>query len=71
VFLSCLPAPDWHSRLLVMLFGSINNNNSPHMFTFSLGSMAMVSIFHTYRNLVMLVLLLARSAGIRRGPCRI
>jgi uncharacterized protein (DUF58 family) len=41
--------------LLVMLFGSINYNNSlGHMFTFLLGSMAMVSIFHTYRNLVML-----------------
>jgi len=41
--------------LLVMLFGSINYNNSlGHMFTFLLGSMAMVSIFHTYRNLSML-----------------
>jgi uncharacterized protein (DUF58 family) len=39
----------------VMLFGSINYNNSlGHMFTFLLGSMAMVSIFYTYRNLVML-----------------
>jgi uncharacterized protein (DUF58 family) len=43
------------AMLLVMLFGSINYNNSlGHMFTFLLGSMAMVSIFHTYRNLVML-----------------
>jgi uncharacterized protein (DUF58 family) len=41
--------------LLVMLFGSINYNNSlGHMFTFLLASMAMVSIFYTYRNLVML-----------------
>jgi uncharacterized protein (DUF58 family) len=41
--------------LLVMLFGSINYNNSlGHMFSYLLGSMAMVSIFHTYRNLVML-----------------
>ena len=38
-----------------MLFGSINYNNSlGHMFTFLLASMAMVSIFYTYRNLVML-----------------
>jgi uncharacterized protein (DUF58 family) len=41
--------------LLVMLFGSINYNNSlGHMFTFLLGSMAVVSILYTYRNLVML-----------------
>jgi uncharacterized protein (DUF58 family) len=41
--------------LLVMLFGSINYNNSlGHLFTFLLGSMMMVSIFHTYRNLAML-----------------
>jgi uncharacterized protein (DUF58 family) len=41
--------------LLVMLFGSINYNNSlGHMFTFLLASMSMVSIFYTYRNLVML-----------------
>jgi uncharacterized protein (DUF58 family) len=41
--------------LLVMLFGSINYNNSlGHMFSYLLGSMAMVSIFYTYRNLVML-----------------
>jgi uncharacterized protein (DUF58 family) len=41
--------------LLVMLFGSINYNNSlGHMFTFLLGSMVMVSILHTYRNLAML-----------------
>jgi uncharacterized protein (DUF58 family) len=41
--------------LLVMLFGSINYNNSlGQMFTFLLGSMAMVSILYTYRNLVML-----------------
>ena len=38
--------------LLVMLFGAINYNNSlGHAFTFLVGSMAMVSILHTYRNL--------------------
>jgi uncharacterized protein (DUF58 family) len=43
------------AMLLVMLFGSINYNISlGHIFTFLLGSMAMVSIFYTYRNLVML-----------------
>lgn len=49
------PGLAFAAMLLVMLFGSINYNNSlGHMFTFLLGSMAMVSIFHTYRNLVML-----------------
>lgn len=38
--------------LLVMLLGSINyTNNMGYMFTFLLGSMALVSILHTYRNL--------------------
>jgi uncharacterized protein (DUF58 family) len=38
--------------LLVMLLGSINyTNNMGYMFTFLLGSMGLVSIFHTYRNL--------------------
>jgi uncharacterized protein (DUF58 family) len=38
--------------LLVMLFGAVNYNNSlGHAFTFLVGSMALVSILHTYRNL--------------------
>jgi uncharacterized protein (DUF58 family) len=38
--------------LALMLFGSINYNNSMgHLFTFLVGSMALVSILHTYRNL--------------------
>ena len=38
--------------LACMLMGSINyNNNLGFLFTFLLGSMALVSIFHTYRNI--------------------
>ena len=38
--------------LLVMLIGSINySNNMGFMFTFLLGSLALVSILHSYRNL--------------------
>lgn len=38
--------------LTLMLFGSINYNNSMgHLFTFLVGSMAVVSILHCYRNL--------------------
>jgi uncharacterized protein (DUF58 family) len=38
--------------LALMLFGSINYNNSMgHLFTFLVASMALVSILHTYRNL--------------------
>ena len=41
--------------LLVMLLGAINYaNNMGYMFTFLLGSMAMVSILHSYRNLAQL-----------------
>ena len=41
--------------LLVMLLGAINYENSMgYMFTFLLGSMGMVSILHTYRNLALL-----------------
>jgi len=41
--------------LLVMLFGSITYNSSMgHLFTFLTGSMALVSILHTYRNLAQL-----------------
>lgn len=45
--------------LLVMLLGSINYNNSlGYAFTFLLGSVGLVSILHTYRNL----------AGLRLTP---
>ncbi len=38
--------------LALMLFGSVNYNNSMgHLFTFLVASMALVSILHTYRNL--------------------
>ncbi len=38
--------------LALMLFGSINYNNSMgHLFTFLVGGVALVSILHTYRNL--------------------
>ncbi|MCZ6719771.1 MAG: DUF58 domain-containing protein [Gammaproteobacteria bacterium] len=38
--------------LLVMLFGSINyNNNLGYLLTFLLGSLMLVTILHTYRNL--------------------
>lgn len=41
--------------LMIMLLGAINYENSlGYMFTFLLGSMAMVSILHTYRNLAQL-----------------
>ncbi len=50
------------SMLLVMLAGSMNYNNSMgFVLTFVLGSMALVSIFHTYRNL----------AGLRLEPDRV
>jgi uncharacterized protein (DUF58 family) len=50
--------------LLVMLLGAINYaNNMGYMFTFLLGSVALVSILHSYRNLARLEF----SAG-RAGP---
>jgi uncharacterized protein (DUF58 family) len=56
------------AMLLVMLFGSINYNNSlGHMFTFLLGSMAVVSIFYTYRNLVMLGFAVGRVRPVYAG----
>jgi uncharacterized protein (DUF58 family) len=43
--------------LFVMLLGSINYNNSPaHLLTFLLGSLALVSILHAYRNLAGLII---------------
>ena len=54
--------------LLVMLFGSINyTNNMGYMFTFLLGSMALVSIFHTYRNLAGLEFSAGRAAPVFAG----
>lgn len=54
--------------LLVMLFGSVNySNNMGYMFTFLLGSMALVSIFHTYRNLAGLRLAPGRAAPVFAG----
>ncbi|NNG11986.1 MAG: DUF58 domain-containing protein [Halobacteria archaeon] len=58
--------------LLVMLLGAINYNNSmAHLFTFLVGSMAMVSILHTYRNLAGLGFSAGRTkpvfAGSRAG----
>ena len=54
--------------LLVMLFGSINYNNSlGHMFSYLLGSMSMVSIFYTYRNLAMLGFTVGRIRPVFAG----
>jgi uncharacterized protein (DUF58 family) len=54
--------------LLVMLFGSINySNNMGYMFTFLLGSMALVSIFHTYRNLAGLEFSAGKAAPVFAG----
>jgi uncharacterized protein (DUF58 family) len=60
------------AMLMVMLLGSINYNNSlGHMFTFLLGSMSVVSILYTYRNLAMLSISAGRAhpvfAGERAG----
>ncbi|MDH3526174.1 MAG: DUF58 domain-containing protein [Gammaproteobacteria bacterium] len=54
--------------LLVMLFGAINYNNSmAHLFTFLVGSMAMVSILHTYRNLVRLSFSAGKTTAVFAG----
>jgi uncharacterized protein (DUF58 family) len=54
--------------LLVMLFGSINySNNMGYLFTFLLGSMALVSIFHTYRNLAGLEFAAGKAAPVFAG----
>jgi uncharacterized protein (DUF58 family) len=58
--------------LALMLFGSINYNNSMgHLFTFLVASMALVSILHTYRNLAGLGFAAGRTrpafAGQRAG----
>jgi uncharacterized protein (DUF58 family) len=58
--------------LMLMLFGSINYNNSMgHLFTFLVAGMALVSILHTYRNLAGLGFTAGRTrpafAGQRAG----
>ena len=54
--------------LLVMLFGSVNySNNMGYLFTFLLGSMALVSIFHTYRNLAGLEFNAGKAAPVFAG----
>ncbi len=54
--------------LLVMLVGSINYNNSlGYMLCFLLGGMALISIFHTYRNLAGLKLLAGRAEPVFAG----
>jgi uncharacterized protein (DUF58 family) len=54
--------------LLVMLLGSMNYNNSlGYSLTFLLGSLAVVSILHTYRNLVGLAVRAGRSPPVFAG----
>ena len=54
--------------LLVMLLGAINYaNNMGYMFTFLLGSMALLSILHSYRNLAMLQFTAARTEPVFAG----
>ncbi|UCC55679.1 MAG: DUF58 domain-containing protein [Gammaproteobacteria bacterium] len=54
--------------LLVMLLGSINyTNNMGYMFSFLLGSMALVSIFHTYRNLAGLRFSMGKATPVFAG----
>ena len=48
--------------LLIMLIGSINYNNSlGYLLTFLLASLAVVSILHTYRNLLSLKISVGKS----------
>ena len=54
--------------LLVMLLGAINYaNNMGYMFTFLLGSMALVSILHSYRNLAQLQFAAGRADAVFAG----
>ena len=54
--------------LLVMLLGAINYaNNMGYMFTFLLGSMALVSILHSYRNLARLQFAAGRAEAVFAG----
>ncbi len=51
--------------LLVMLLGSLNYNNNPgFIFTFLLGSMALVSILHTHKNLSGAVIVAASATPV-------
>lgn len=54
--------------LLGMLIGSVNyNNNLGFLLTFSLGSLAFVSIFHTFRNLLNLEIFSGTSRPLFAG----
>jgi uncharacterized protein (DUF58 family) len=54
--------------LLLMLFGAITYNNSMgHLFTFLAGSMALVSILHSYRNLAQLRFAAGRTQPVFAG----
>jgi uncharacterized protein (DUF58 family) len=56
------------AMLLVMLLGSINYNNSlGHMFTFLLGSMFVVSILYTYRDVAMLSISAGKARPVFAG----
>jgi len=56
------------AMLLVMLVGSINYNNSlGFVLTFLLGSLALVGILHTYRNLAGLVINGGKAAPVFAG----
>ncbi|MDH3871585.1 MAG: DUF58 domain-containing protein [Gammaproteobacteria bacterium] len=54
--------------LLIMLLGAITYNNSMgHLFTFLAGSMALVSILHSYRNLAQLRFTSGRATPVFAG----
>ncbi len=56
--------------LLVMLVGAMNYGSSlAYGFTFLLGSVAVVSILHTYRNLAGLAVSGARAGAVFAGQC--
>ena len=51
--------------LLVMLLGSLNYNNNPgFLFTFLLGSMALISMLHTHKNLSGIVIVSASAKPV-------
>ena len=62
----------FYTVLIVMLLGSINYNNSlGFLLTFLLGSLSLVAIVHTYRNLAGLELRLRASRSVFAGQeCR-
>lgn len=62
------PGAVFAAVLLGMLVGSINyNNNLGFLLTFSLGGLAFVSIFHTFRNLLNLNLLSSTAKPLFAG----